>query len=517
VIIFEWIIGILVGAVVLSLLARRIGAPYPALLAIGGAVLAFTPGAPRIALEPELALALFLAPVLLDAAFDTSPRDLKDNWLPVTSLVLIAVGLTTAAVAIVAHALTGMPWAAAIALGAIVAPPDAAAATAVLRQVGMPHRILTILEGESLLNDASAILIYKGAVTAASAATFSFADAAPGVALSVVGSIILGPVLALISMRVMGVMRRSGDTPTNIIAQFVITFGVWLLADRLGLSGVLTIVTYAITAARQAPASTPARLRVPSYAVWETTVFVLNVLAFVLIGLQIGPILENLEPERRLAYLGVGLAVLVTVIVVRIAWVMSYNTAARWRIRHYGFHPPRPMMAPTVKGGILVSWCGMRGIVTLATALALPNGDGGTVFPHRDLIIFTAFCVVFGTLVLQGLTLRPLLTRLDLRDDDPVGREVEHARTVAYGAAIAALDGHTSPQSDAIRVELQSALLHANGASSSEGDTSRAGLRLSAVRAARRALLAMRANGEIGDNAFHRLEEEIDRLELSAS
>ena len=257
----------------------------------------------------------------------------------------------------------------------------------------------------------------------------------------------------------------------------------------------------------------------PSYAVWETTVFVLNVLAFVLIGLQIGPILENLEPERRLAYLGVGLAVLVTVVVVRIAWVMSYNTAARWRIRHYGFHPPRPMMAPTVKGGILVSWCGMRGIVTLATALALPNGDGGTVFPHRDLIIFTAFCVVFGTLVLQGLTLRPLLTRLDLRDDDPVllhGGAVQDVES-DHGAAIAALDGHTSPQSDAIRVELQSALLHANGATSSEGDTSRAGLRLSAVRAARRALLAMRANGEIGDNAFHRLEEEIDRLELSAS
>jgi monovalent cation/hydrogen antiporter len=517
VIIFEWVIGILVGAVVLSLLAKRIGAPYPALLAIGGAMLAFVPGAPRIALEPDLALALFLAPVLLDAAFDTSPRDLKDNWFPVTCLVLIAVGLTTAAVAVVTHVLTGMPWAAAIALGAIVAPPDAAAATVVLRQVRMPHRILTILEGESLLNDASAILIYKGAVTAASAATFSFANAAPGVVLSVVGSIILGPVLALISMRVMGVMRRTGDTPTNIIAQFVTTFGVWLLADRLALSGVLTIVTYAITAARQAPAATPARLRVPSYAVWETTVLVLNVLAFVLIGLQIGPILGNLQPERRLTYFGVGAAVLLTVIVVRIAWVMSYNTAARWRVRQYGFHPPRPMMAPTVKGGILVSWCGMRGIVTLATALALPNGDGGTVFPYRDLIIFTAFCVVFGTLVLQGLTLRPLLTRLDLQDDDPVGREVDHARTVAYGAAIAALDGNTSPLSDAIRVELQSALLNANGATSSDEDTSPTGLRLSAVRAARRALLAMRANGEIGDDAFHRLEEEIDRLELSAS
>jgi monovalent cation/hydrogen antiporter len=251
--------------------------------------------------------------------------------------------------------------------------------------------------------------------------------------------------------------------------------------------------------------------------VWETTVFVLNVLAFVLIGLQIGPILENLQSERRLAYFGVGVAVLVTVIVVRISWVMSYNTAARWHIRKFGFHPRRPMTAPTVKGGILVSWCGMRGIVTLATALALPNGDGGAIFRFRDLIIFTAFCVVFGTLVLQGLTLHPLLNRLDLQDDDPVGREVDHARTVAYSAAIAALEGNTSPLSDAIRIELQSALLHANGATSSEGDASPTGLRLSAVGAARRALLAMRASGEIGDDAFHRLEEEIDRLELSAS
>ena len=294
-IVFEWIIGILLGAVLLSQLAKRIGAPYPALLALGGAVLAFIPGAPRIVLEPELALALFLAPVLLDAAYDTSPRDLKDNWLPVTCLVLVAVGLTTAAVAAVAHALTGMPWAAAIALGAIVAPPDAAAATAVLRQVRLPHRILKILEGESLLNDASALLIYRGAVIAASTATFSFANAAPTFAISVIGSLILGPILAHLSLRVLDALRRNGDTPTNIIVQFITTFGVWLLADRLGLSGVLTIVSYAITVARQAPASTPARLRVPSYAVWETTVFVLNVLAFVLIGLQIGPIVENLQ------------------------------------------------------------------------------------------------------------------------------------------------------------------------------------------------------------------------------
>jgi hypothetical protein len=254
VIVFEWIIAILLGAVLLSQLAKRIGVPYPALLALGGAGLAFIPGAPRIVLEPELALALFLAAVLLDAAYDTSPRDLKDNWLPVTCLVLVAVGLTTAAVATVAHALTGMPWAAAIALGAIVAPPDAAAATAVLRQVRLPHRILKILEGESLLNDASALLIYRGAVIAASTATFSFANAAPTFAISVIGSLILGPILAHLSLRVLDALRRNGDTPTNIIVQFT-TFGVWLLADRLGLSGVLTIVSYAITVARQAPAS----------------------------------------------------------------------------------------------------------------------------------------------------------------------------------------------------------------------------------------------------------------------
>ena len=515
-VVFEWVLGILLGAVLLSVLAKRIGAPYPALLALGGAVVALVPGAPHIVLEPELALALFLAPVLLDAAYDTSPRDLKDNWLPVTCLVLIAVGLTTAAVAAVAHALTGMPWAAAIALGAIVAPPDAAAATAVLRQVRLPHRILTILEGESLLNDASALLIYRAAVAAAAAGTFTFTDAAPTLALSIIGSIISGPLLALGFLKVMAWIRHSGDTPMAIILQFVGTFGVWLLADRIGLSGILTIVTYAITIARQAPASTPAQLRIPSYAVWETAVFVLNVLAFVLIGLQIGPIVESLDPAQRMTYFAVAAAVLLTVIVVRVAWVMSYNTVVRWRIRRVGFHPPRPMIPPTLKGGIIISWCGMRGIVTLATALALPNGETGPAFPYRDLIVFTAFAVVFGTLIIQGLTLRPLLLKLDLRDDDPVGREVAQARVRAYRSALASLDGDTSPLAKALRVELEAVLAAADGVNG-EGEGPRQDrLRLRAANAARSAILAMRASGEIGDDAFHRVEEEIDRIEISA-
>ncbi|HEU0058663.1 MAG TPA: sodium:proton antiporter [Hyphomicrobiaceae bacterium] len=516
--IFEWILGILLGAVLLSALARRIGVPYPALLALGGTVVAFMPGAPRIILDPELALALFVAPVLLDAAYDTSPRDLKDNWVPVTSLVLVAVGLTTAAVAIVAKALTGMPWAAAIALGAIVAPPDAAAATAVLRQLNLPHRLVTVLEGESLLNDASALLIYRVAVTAATVGGITVASAAPLLLASVAGSLILGPILALTYMRLMTAMDWSDDRPSSIILQFISTFGVWLLADRLGLSGILTIVAYAITIARRAPATTSAHLRVPSYAVWDTVVFVLNVLAFALIGLQIGPIFETLGPEQRLNYLLIAAAVLATVILVRIAWVMSYNWVVRRHIRRHGFHPPRPMAAPTIKSGLLVSWCGMRGIVTLAAAFALPNGADGLAFPHRNLIVFVAFCVVLGTLVIQGFTLRPLLSKLNLSDDDPVGQEVARARTAAYRAALAAIDGDSSPLAEAMRVELQLGLLQGDGNGGEPVDGAPAdNLRLRTVLAARQAVLAMRNSGDIGDSAFHRLEEEIDRLELSVS
>jgi monovalent cation/hydrogen antiporter len=515
--VFEWVLGILLASVLLSALARQLRIPYPTLLALGGTVLAFTPGAPRIVLDPELALALFVAPVLLDAAYDTSPRDLKDNWVPVTCLVLVAVGITTGAVALVAHALTGMPWSAAIALGAIVAPPDAAAATAVLRQIKLPHRIVTILEGESLLNDASALLIYRMAVITASVGSLSFASAAPAFLLSVVGSLVAGPLLAIGYMRLVTLLNRSEDAPTAIILQFVGTFGVWLLADRVGLSGILTIVAYAITLARRAPATTPARIRVPSYSVWETAVFVLNVLAFVLIGLQIGPIFDAAAPEQRIDYLLVAAAVLATVILVRIAWVMSYNWAARWRIRRVGFHPPRPMMAPSVKSGIIVSWCGMRGIVTLAAALALPAGDHGPVFPYRDLIVLVAFCVVLGTLLIQGLTLRPLLAWLDLRDDDPVGREVAQARVAAYKAALAALDGDGSPLAEALRVDLKDALVQASDANGAQREGAQGdGLRLRAAAAARAAILALRRDGEIGDNAFHRVEEEIDRIELSA-
>ena len=506
----ESLIALVIAATILAALARKVGAPYPVFLAIGGGVLAFIPGAPVFTVPPELALAIFVAPILLDAAYDASPRDLKDNWAPLTSLVVAAVGLTTIAVAVLVRLLIPeMGWAPAVALGAIVAPPDAAAATAVLRPLKPPQRILTILEGESLLNDASALLIYRLAVGAVAAGGFSISAVAPTFLFAVAGSIVVGPLLAWLTLQWTDRVR---DVPTAIILQFVTTFGVWILADRIGLSGVLTMVCYAITVARSAPERIPARIRIPSYAVWETVVFLLNVLAFIFIGLQIRPIVESLPPAAQVRYPLFALAVLFTVIVVRIAWHMSFNAVIRWRDRRVGFRPPRPMLRPTVGSGLVISWAGMRGIVSLAAALALPPD-----FPFRNLIVLTAFSVVLGTLTIQGLTLGPLLRRLNLRDDDPVGHEFEVARARALLAVLAQFDGDQSPMAEAIREEFL-AHLGSSDAAPDEGNSRRVGhmeVRRRAVRAARREVHAMRTRAEIGDDAFHLIEEELDWIEMA--
>lgn len=498
----EEILGLFVAALLLAAAARRAGAPYPVFLALGGVLLASLPIGLAFTLPPELALALFVAPVLLDAAYDASLRDLRDNWAPVTGLVVAAVGLTTAAVAVVAHALVpAMPWAAAIALGAIVAPPDAVAATAVLRPLRPPHRLLTILEGESLLNDASALLIYRLAVGAVAADGFTVAAIAPTFLLAVAGSMLAGPALAWLTLRVTAGVQH---VPTAIILQFVCTFGVWILAEQIGLSAVLTMVCYAIALARTAPGRVPAYTRIPTNAVWRTAVFALNILAFIFIGLQIRPILASLAATDRTEYVGVAGAVLVAVILVRIGWHMAFNAVVRWRHRRVGFHPPRPLLRPTVGTGVIISWSGMRGIVTLAAAMALPAG-----FPYRDLILLTAAAVVLGTLVIQGLTLKPLLRMLDLHDDDPVGREERAAQQRALRAALASFAHEQSPAAQAVRRKFTAHMAHELSVVEA-GDLDRR-----ALAAARQAVLAMRNNDEIGDDAFHRVEERLDWLDMA--
>jgi CPA1 family monovalent cation:H+ antiporter len=391
----------------------------------------------------------------------------------------------------------------------VVAPPDAVAAIAVLRPLRPPHRILTILEGESLLNDATALLIYRLAVGTVAAGSFSIATVAPAFLLAVAGAVVVGPVIGWL---VLQLMDRVEHIPTAIILQFVLTISVWLLAERLKLSAVLTMVCYAATVSQTAPERIPARIRIPTYAVWETVVFALNILAFIFIGLQIRPILDNLEAADRGRYFAVAGAVLLTVILVRVAWHMLFNAAIRWRDRRLGFHPPRPMLRPSVGSGLIISWSGMRGIVTLAAALALPSA-----FPYRNLILLTAFSVVFGTLLIQGLTLKFLLGVLNLHDDDPVGKEVRAARERALRAGLDSLAGDDSILAQAVRQEFTAHLAHL-GADAETGGRRRSAhgeLHRRTLDVARRAVLDMRASDEIGDDAFHQLEEELDWLEMA--
>jgi len=523
--VFEVVVGLLLGGAALAAVARRIGAPYPALVALAGAGLTLVPGAPTLVMDPELALALFVAPVLVDAAFDASPRDLRANWRAVASLALGAVALTIAIVAVVVKVLVpDMPWGAAVALGAIVAPPDAAAATTVLKQLRPPHRILVILEGESLFNDASALLVYRLAVGATLAGSLSGWSVLPTLLLMTVGSVVLALVLSRITL---AVNARIQDVSTSIVVQFCSTFGVWILAEQLHLSGIITMVVYAMAASRRAAEIVPARIRIPAWAVWEVAVFVLNVLAFILVGFQLQSIAARVTGATGARYAGVAAAVCVAVILARIAWVTGAAAFSRWRCRPRadGVPGPRDAVALSARGAAVVGWCGMRGTVTLAAALALPTGvgaHGGEAFPYRDLIIVTAFGVVLGTLVLQGLTLRPLMLRLRLEDDGSVEREVRLARVESLRAALAAAEECPAAETASLvrhRYELQlsraeEAVATPDAEVDGDAQDADAAVVLAATGAQRRRLVALRADGTIGDAAFQRVEEELDWAEL---
>jgi len=516
--ILQWTLALLLGAVLLAAFARRIGVPSPSLLALGGVALALLPDGPRLSLQPDLALALFVAPVLLDAAFDSSLRDLRAYWFPLTSLIVVAVSVTTVAVAIVARWLMpSMSWPVAITLGALVAPPDAAAATAVLKEVRLPHRLVAILEGESLLNDATALLIYRLAVGAALAQAGSSLGIASTLTLVLAGSVAAGFILAFAFGPI---VQSFSDVPSAIIMQFIGAFGTWILADKLQLSGVLTIVTFAIVLSRRSPLGMSPAVRVPSYAVWETVVFLLNALAFVLVGLQIGPILLRIGPEHRMQAFRFAEAVLLTTILARTAWVLTYNRGVWLANLTLGQPTMGTITTPPLKRSLVVSWCGMRGIVTLAAALALPDGSNGTMaFPYRDLIVLTAFTVVIGTLVIQGLTLRPLLMLLGLDDDEPTIDETKVGRTEMLKAALASLNNEDIAATSEVRREYAELLGRVDG-SNDEGSRKEreidAALHARARIAAREKLNQMRVSGLIGDDTYQLLEAELDLVELEA-
>lgn len=506
--IFENVLVMLIAACLLLQLSRRLALPYPSMLALAGVGLGAMPWVPHISLDPHLALALFIAPALLDSAFDTSPRELRRHWMPLVSLVLVAVLLTTAAVAWAGWAFAGLPIAAAITLGAIVAPPDAVAAAAVMQQFRIPRRTLSIINGESLLNDAVALLVFGVAVSAAGAAHQSITSSLPMLLVAVPGGAVVGIVLAKINLH-LGAPLFAG-TRSAIIFQFVMTFAAWIVADRLHLSPIISVVAFGMTLGKYAPGRNAPRDRVQSYAVWGAVVFTLNVLAFFLMGLQARSILDRLSGPALVHALQFAGIVLALVIAVRVVWVLFYGAVMR-AVKHRLGLKPKGVSIPSGRIGLLVGWSGMRGLVTMATAFALPAD-----FPGRDLIVLSAFAVVLGTLVIQGFTIGPLIKALKIEPDASFEREVSLARTAMMDAALSALETEHGDEAEAVRDEYRAARVMASDESQPQAKTAHDRLRATAIRAQRQALDALRASEQIEDDTYHRLEEEMDWAELNA-
>jgi len=497
---FESLVALLLAAILLLQISRRLNLPYPAMLAAAGVVLALIPGTPSIGLDPESALALFIAPALVDAAFDFPVGTVRRLWRPLFALAVVAVLLTAGAVTALGVTVAGLPLYAALALGAIVAPPDAAAATAVLGTVHMPRRSVAVLKGESLLNDALALLLFG---TAIAIQAHGGIDPKIGLRLAIAapGGILLGIALAF-AYRPLN--RFVVGTLGGNLLEFVTCFGTWIVAERLQLSPVLCLVSFAMTIARDAGMTQPPRMRVHSFAVWDSVVFLLNVLAFLLMGLQARTILGSMTPDRLYQAAGFAGLVIACVIVVRLLWVLGYNRLS-WRFPAF-----RGDLAPSsLRHALLVGWCGMRGLITLATAFALPAN-----FPQRDLIVLTAFSVVLATLVLQGLTLVPLVKLLGLGGEDGLCREMAEARADLARAALETLDGKTGPAADHWRFGYEISLDAAETGSTDKLNEKRK-LGLAALRRQRKRLQTMRANHKIGPDAYLVLQEELDFRELA--
>ena len=425
--------AILVAVALLLIVAHLVRVPYPILLVVGGLGLSFVPGIPEIQLPPDLVLIAVLPPLLYGAAFFTSLRDLREN---AGAISLLAVGLvltTMLVVAAVAHFLIAdLSWHGAFVLGAVVSPTDPTAVSAIAERLGLPRRIVALIEGESLVNDGTALVAYKFAVVAVVTGSFSLADAAGSFLLNVVGGIAIGLGVGFLIRQV---RRRLDDPPLEITISLLSGFFAYLPAQAAGVSGVLAAVTVGIYMGWHTPELTSAQTRLQGIAVWEILFFLLNALLFALIGLQLPGILDALSGRSTATLVGYAAAVTAAVIAARFLWVVPGTfLTARFRRRRRPFQEPG-------KAAVLIGWSGMRGAVSLAAALALPlTTDAGQPFPNRPLIIFLTFGVILGTLVLQGLTLPAVVKTLGLEDEGRAEKEETKARVYAAEAALARLE-----------------------------------------------------------------------------
>jgi Na+/H+ antiporter len=424
------LLGLLVAVGALLAVATLVRVPYPILLVLGGVGLALVPGLPEFQLPPELVLVAFLPPLLYVSAFFTSLRDLRAKVVPIGALSIGLVAATTVGVAAVAHwAIDGMTWPAAFVLGAVVSPTDPIAASAIASRLGVPRRIVTVIEGESLINDGTGLVLYRAAVVAALTGAFSIWETAGRVLMNAVAGIAIGLIVGYL---VRQVRRRLDHSPTEITIALLTGYLAYLPAEALHVSAVLATVTSGIYMGWYTPELTNAQTRLQGQAFWSILAFILNAALFVLIGLQLNNVLDGLDAWSAGELLYAAAAVWLAVLVIRALWVVLFT-----------YLPPRRESAPYPKwqSAAIVSWSGMRGAVSLAAALAIPlTTDAGTPFPARELIIFLTFSVILATLVLQGLSLPALIRAMRVEDDGLVEEEEATARKRAAMAALARVD-----------------------------------------------------------------------------
>jgi CPA1 family monovalent cation:H+ antiporter len=429
------IAALFVSAAGLNALANWINVPYPIPLVLGGLLLGLLPGIPPIELNPELVLLVFLPPLLYSSAFFADLRALRQDARVISLQAIGLVLATTAAVAVVAHKYIGLPWAMCFALGAIVSPTDPAAATAIMRRVGAPRRIVNILEGESLFNDATALVVYRIAVSAAVGATVSAGHGVFEFFRDAGGGILIGLVVGWL---IATVRKRVTDINTEMTISLASAYGAFIPADALHLSGVLAVASCGVYLGFRAPEIASPESRMQSYSLWSILTFLLNAALFILIGLQLPTIVDGLEGSSAGEVIGYAAAVCATVIVVRFAW----NFVVTFLIRVIDRRPSQVARRASWRSRVIGSWSGMRGAVSLAAALALPpTTHAGDALPGRELIQFITFVLILVTVLGQGLTLPWLIRRLNVIEDGTEEQNEElRARLVIARAALDRVD-----------------------------------------------------------------------------
>lgn len=516
---FELIIGMVVVVLGLHYLARRLSLPPAAALIVGGCAVAFVPGVQGIAIDPELVLVLFLPPLLMDGAWFTAIAPFRRHMAGILSLAVGAVFFTTACVAVVTRLLVpGLPWAACVALGAILSPPDAVSARAVLQRVRLPRRLTTLLEGESLLNDAAGLVLFRFAVAAVLTGSFSLGAATGTFALLVAGGIAVGAAIGGLWVLL---LRRLGDDTVMIAATVLVCWSAYIAGELLHVSGVIAVVTAGLTCGWYQHVVFSASVRIRALAFWQVLVFLLEAAVFLLIGLSLRSLLDRVG--------GIGMVVdtmaqpvlliVLTVVVARFLWIFGVD-AGFAAVRRIGWTRQQPLGA---RAALVMSWAGMRGVVTLAVALSLPE-----TMPARDLMLVTAFVVILVTVLMQGMSLGWVIRRVTPPEDagtrPPL--DLHAAETLMFQAQLRVVEAQAI---DATGKVIHPQLLRryrtrATAADAFDGTAeerhaaiaSHFDVIIAAVTAGRHALVRLHRTGRIDDETLHDLEHDLDLEELAA-